>query len=361
MLHGHLDVVPAQAADWSHPPFGGEIVDDAGEPMLWGRGAIDMKNMDAMILSVVRDRLRSGRTPPRDIVLAFMADEEAGGHFGSHWLVEHRPDLFEGVSDAVGEVGGFSVTVHDDLRLYLIETAEKGIAWMRLTARGRAGHGSMVNHDNAVTRLSEAGARLGAHRFPITPTKTVTHLLEQVADALGLDRATDPEDLVAHLGPVAPMLGAALRNTANPTVLDAGYKSNVIPGEAHAMVDGRFLPGHRDEFLAQVDALLGPHVERVNDVEDIAFEAGFEGPLFDAMTASLVEQDPAARVVPYTFSGGTDAKAFQQLGIAGYGFAPLRLPPSLAFADLFHGVDERVPVSALEFGARALDSFLDRV
>ncbi len=361
LLHGHLDVVPANADDWTHPPFGAEIVEHDGEPMVWGRGAVDMKDMDAMILAVVRDRIRTGRKPPRDIVLTFLADEEAGGTLGSHWLADHRPELFEGVDHAVGEVGGFSFTVRDDLRLYLIETAEKGIAWMRLTARGRAGHGSMVNDENAVTRLSEALARLGAHQFAYTPTKTVTTFLEAVCEAFGLDPGTDPDEVVAHLGPIAPMIAASLRNTANPTLLDAGYKANVIPGEASAVVDGRFLPGHRDAFLAEVDELLGEHITRVNEVDDIALETGFDGPLVEAMTAALQAEDPAARVVPYTLCGGTDAKAFAGLGIAGFGFSPLRLPPSLAFADLFHGVDERVPVSALEFGTRVLDRFLDQI
>lgn len=362
LLHGHLDVVPANADDWTHPPFSAELVDDDGTEMVWGRGAVDMKDMDAMILAVVRDRVRSGRRPPRDVVVGFLADEEAGGLFGSHWLVEHRPDLFEGVDTAVGEVGGFSFTVRDDLRLYLIETAEKGIAWMRLTADGRAGHGSMVNRDNAVTWLAEAVARLGRHEFPVTLTKTVRAFLDEVCEALGLDATTaDPEEVVARLGPIAPMVGATLRHTANPTMLDAGYKANVVPGSATATVDGRFLPGLRDEFLAEVDAVLGPGIRREHIVDDIAFETGFEGPVVEAMTTALLEHDPHARAVPYTLSGGTDAKAFTQLGITGYGFAPLRLPPSLAFADLFHGVDERVPTDALRFGARVLDRFLDLV
>ena len=361
LLHGHLDVVPADAADWAHPPFAAEIHDDQGVPMVWGRGAVDMKDMDAMILAVVRDRIRTGRKPPRDIVLAFLADEEAGGHYGSHWLVDHRPDLFEGIDVAVGEVGGFSFTVRDDLRLYLIETAEKGIAWMRLTAKGRAGHGSMVNRENAVTRLAEAVARLGAHEFPLTMTKTVRALLDEVRDALGLDADVEPEEVVARLGPIAPMIGATLRHSAAPTMLDAGYKANVIPGEAHAVVDGRFLPGMRDEFLAEVDSVLGPDITRESIVDDISLETGFEGPIVEAIITALLESDPAARVVPYTLSGGTDAKAFALLGITGYGFSPLRLPPSLAFADLFHGVDERVPLDALTFGTRVLDRFLDLI
>jgi acetylornithine deacetylase/succinyl-diaminopimelate desuccinylase-like protein len=359
LLHGHLDVVPANADDWTHPPFAAEIHDDGGVPMVWGRGAIDMKDMDAMILSVVRDRMRTGRRPRRPLVLAFLADEEAGGNFGSHWLVEHRPDLFEGVGVAIGEVGGFSFTVNDQLRLYLIESAEKGLAWMKLTAEGRAGHGSMVNHENAVTRLTETVARIGSHEFPVTMTATVERFLAEVRLALGLADDTTPEEVVARLGPIAPMIGATLRHSAAPTMLDAGYKANVIPGSATAVVDGRFLPGLREEFFATIDGLLGPGITRSSVVDDIAFEAPFEGPVVDAIVKSLLEHDPQARAVPYTLSGGTDAKAFASLGIPGYGFAPLQLPPSLAFADLFHGVDERVPVDALEFGARVLDRFLD--
>ncbi|HEX5017336.1 MAG TPA: M20/M25/M40 family metallo-hydrolase [Actinomycetes bacterium] len=361
LLHGHLDVVPADAADWTHPPFAAEIHEDNGVPMVWGRGAIDMKDMDAMILAVVRDRLITGRRCRRPLVLAFLADEEAGGRMGSHWLVENRPDLFEGVDVAVGEVGGFSFTVDEGLRLYLVETAEKGIAWMQLHAEGRAGHGSMVNNENAVTRLAEALARIGTFEFPITITPTVERLLSELRKALGMPADASPEEVVERLGPIAHMIGATLRHSAAPTMLKAGYKTNVIPGSATAVVDGRFLPGGRDEFLTFIDELLGPHITRTSLVDDIALEVPFEGPVVDAMVAALLEHDPGARAVPYTLSGGTDAKAFAQLGIKGYGFAPLRLPPSLAFADLFHGVDERVPVDALKFGARVLDRFLDLV
>jgi len=294
-------------------------------------------------------------------VLSFLADEEAGGRFGSHWLVEHRPDLFEGVDVAIGEVGGFSYTVNDDHRLYLVEAAEKGISWMRLEASGRAGHGSMVNHENAVTRLAETVARIGAHEFPITLTPTVERLLVELRLALGLPTDTPPQDVVDRLGPIAPMIGATLRHSAAPTMLDAGYKANVIPGSAAAVVDGRFLPGRQAEFLETIDSLLGPGVTRTSIVDDIALEVPFEGLVVDAMVKALLEHDPGAQAVPYTLSGGTDAKAFADLGIVGYGFAPLRLPPSLAFADLFHGVDERVPLDALEFGARVLDRFLDLV
>jgi acetylornithine deacetylase/succinyl-diaminopimelate desuccinylase-like protein len=357
LLHGHLDVVPARKSDWTHDPFGGEIADGC----VWGRGAVDMKDMDAMILAVVRQRLREGRKPPRDVVLAFMADEEAGGTWGSQWLVDKHPELFEGCTEAVGEVGGFSLTVPGDRRLYLIETAEKGIGWMRLSARGTAGHGSMVHPDNAVTALSAAIGRLGTHEFPIRLTKSVRAFLERASEAYGIEFDPEhPERSLTELGPLARMIGATLRNTLNPTMLDAGYKTNVIPQEATAQVDGRFLPGYEDEFFATVDELLGPDVVRDFVHHDAAIETEYEGALVEAMEAALTSEDPGAWPVPYCMSGGTDAKAFARLGMRCYGFAPLRLPPELDFSGMFHGVDERVPVDGLGFGVRVLDAFLDR-
>jgi acetylornithine deacetylase/succinyl-diaminopimelate desuccinylase-like protein len=356
LVHGHLDVVPADAADWAHDPFSGEIA----EGCVWGRGAIDMKDMDAMILSVVRDRLRTGRLPARPVVLCFTADEEAGGILGSHWVADHHPELFEGCTEGISEVGGFSLTVRDDLRLYLVQTAEKGIEWMRLTVDGTAGHGSMVNDDNPVTELAEAVARLGRHEWPLRMIPTVRSFLDTAAEAYGVD--LDPADrgqLVRTLGNVAKIVGATLRNTATPTMLKAGYKHNVIPGRAEAVVDGRFLPGHEEEFHATLDDVLGPRVRREVLVSDIALETEFTGDLVDAMSAALVSEDPGARAVPFCMSGGTDAKAFSGLGIRGFGFSPLRLPPDLDFAGMFHGVDERVPVDGLRFGARVLDRFLD--
>ncbi|MCY7365737.1 MAG: M20/M25/M40 family metallo-hydrolase, partial [Frankiaceae bacterium] len=357
LIHGHLDVVPAEPKQWTYDPFAGEIADG----MLWGRGAVDMLDMDAMTLAVVRDRMRTGRKPPRDVVLALVADEEAGGVFGAQWLVEKHPELFEGCTEAISEVGGFSLSVNDDLRLYMIETAQKGMAWMRLTATGTAGHGSMVNEDNAVVRLSEAVARLGAYDFPIHVTKTVRAFLGEVSDAFGIE--LDPDDMqatVAKLGPLARIVGATLRGTANPTMLDAGYKHNVIPGSASAMVDGRFLPGFEDEYEREVDEAIGPGVVREYVHYDIALETDFEGALVEAMAASLKAEDPGARAVPYMLSGGTDAKSFSRLGMRCFGFSPLRLPADLDFSGMFHGVDERVPLDSLRFGVRVLDQFLDR-
>ncbi|MFD0808189.1 M20/M25/M40 family metallo-hydrolase [Nocardioides caeni] len=355
LLHGHLDVVPAAAEDWQVHPFSGEVRDG----YVWGRGAVDMKDFDAMLLSVVRERQRTGRIPERPVVLCFTADEEAGGHQGAELLVKHHTDWFEGCTEAVGEVGGFSTTVRGQ-RLYLIEAAEKGMAWMRLTARGRAGHGSMVNDDNAVTRLASAVARIGAHEWPVRLTPTMQTLLAAVAELVGTEAT--PENapaLVEEFGGAARMLGAVLRNSTNPTMLGAGYKVNVIPTEATAHVDGRFLPGHEDEFFATLAQLTGEGIDVDFLSRQPPWEMPYDGALVDAMTRSLLAEDPEAIVAPYLMSGGTDAKHFTKLGMRSYGFAPLRLPEDLDFTALFHGVDERVPVDALEFGVRVMDRFLD--
>ncbi|MGN6791981.1 MAG: M20/M25/M40 family metallo-hydrolase [Streptosporangiaceae bacterium] len=355
LIHGHLDVVPFDPGDWRVHPLSGDFSDDC----VWGRGAVDMKDMDAMMLAVMRQRLREGRKPPRDVVLAFLADEEAGGNHGAGWLVDNHPGLFDGVTEAIGEVGGFS-TVIAGQRLYLLQTAEKGMAWLRLLAHGRAGHGSMLNSENAVTEVAEAVARLGRHEWPIRLTPSVTAFLEAACEALGVSFTHDePAAALAKIGPIARMIGATLTNTANPTMLNAGYKVNVVPQTASAQIDGRFLPGHEEEFFKEIDDLLGPNVQREFVNNSIAMETTFDGALCEAMTTALQEADPDGRVVPYCLSGGTDAKSFSRLGIRCFGFTPLRLPPDLDFSGLFHGVDERVPVDALEFGTRVLDRFID--
>jgi len=361
MLHGHLDVVPAEASDWSVHPFSGAVENG----YVWGRGAVDMKDMVGMIIAVARHFKRSGVVPPRDLVFAFVSDEEAGGTYGCKWLVENRPDLFDGVSEAVGEVGGFSLTVPrregGDRRLYLIETAEKAMMWMRLTARGRAGHGSMVHEDNAVTALAEAVTKLGRHQFPIVLTESVEQFLAAVSEETGYTfdpSMPDIEGAVAKLGPIAKIVGATLRDTANPTMLKAGYKANVIPATAEAVVDCRVLPGRLDEFESEVDEVIGPDVTREWITELPSYETTFDGELLEAMNSAILSADPQARIVPYMLSGGTDAKHFARLGIRCFGFAPLRLPPDLDFAALFHGVDERVPIEALIFGAQVLEHFL---
>jgi acetylornithine deacetylase/succinyl-diaminopimelate desuccinylase-like protein len=356
LVHGHLDVVPANAPDWRYDPFSAEEADGC----IWGRGAIDMKDMDAMMLAVVRQRLREGRKPARDVVITFTADEEAGGTWGARFLVDKHPELFEGVTEAVGEVGGFSMTLGDK-RLYLLQTAEKGMAWMRLTARGAAGHGSMIHPDNAVTELAEAIGRLGRHEWPVRLIPSVQAFLEGACEALNIEFITnDPAQPLGKIGTISRIIGATLRHTVNPTVLRAGYKVNVVPTEATAEVDGRFLPGYEEEFFAELDRVLGPGVTREFIHHDIALETTPDGDLYDAMTGALLAEDPDARVIPYCLSAGTDAKQFSRLGVRCFGFTPLQLPPDLDFSGMFHGVDERVPVDGLRFGTRVLDGFLDR-
>ncbi|OBH30835.1 M20/M25/M40 family metallo-hydrolase, partial [Mycobacterium sp. E1319] len=290
LIHGHLDVVPAEPTEWSVHPFSGAIKDG----FVWGRGAVDMKDMVGMMIVVARQLKRAGIVPPRDLVFAFLADEEHGGTYGAQWLVDNRPELFDGVTEAIGEVGGFSLTVPrpdgTERRLYLIETAEKGLSWMRLTARGPAGHGSMVHDQNAVTAVAEAVARLGRHRFPLVLTDTVSQFLAAVSEETGFEfdvESPDVEGAIDKLGPTARMLKAVLYDTANPTMLKAGYKANVVPAIAEAVVDCRILPGRKEAFEAEIDELIGPDVTREWIRDFSSYETSFDGDLVDAMNAAL--------------------------------------------------------------------------
>jgi acetylornithine deacetylase/succinyl-diaminopimelate desuccinylase-like protein len=355
LLHGHLDVVPAEAADWSVHPFSGEIRDG----VVWGRGAVDMKNMDAMILAVLRAWARQGVRPRRDIVVAFTADEEASAEDGSGFLADEHAALFEGCTEGISESGAF--TFHDGAgrQIYPLSAGERGTAWLKLTARGRAGHGSKVNRDNAVTRLAAAITRIGEYEWPLRLTPTVRAALTELAALYGIEPdLTDVDRLLDKLGPAAQLVEATIRNSANPTMLDAGYKINVIPGEAVAHVDGRYLPGGEDEFRATLDRLTGPDVEWEFHHHEVALQAPVDSATFARMRAAVEEFAPEGHVVPYCMSGGTDAKQFSRLGITGYGFTPLKLPEGYDYGAMFHGVDERVPVEALHFGVRVLDRFL---
>lgn len=354
VLHGHLDVVPADPANWSVDPFAGVVKDG----MLWGRGAVDMKDMDAMIMTAIAEILRAGEKPRRDVILAFFADEEAGGLYGSRYLVTHYPELFAGAGTAISEVGGYSVDLAGT-RAYLVQTGEKAMDWVKLRARGVAAHGSRVWSDNAVTRLAEAVAALGRHEWPIALCDTTRELIDEIAKIFGEDpHEVNPEELVLRAGAGAGFIQASLRNTTNPTVLTAGYKHNVIPDTAEALVDIRTLPAERDEVIRTVQQIVGDDIELEFVHSDVGLEVPFTGELVDAMTASLQREDPEARVLPYLLSAGTDNKALSRLGITGYGFVPLRLPADLDFPGMFHGVDERVPLDALDFGHRVLVDLL---
>jgi acetylornithine deacetylase/succinyl-diaminopimelate desuccinylase-like protein len=367
LAHGHLDVVPAEPGDWASHPFSGEI----SGGLVHGRGAVDMKNADAVLVAVARQMARTGTRPRRDVVLAFTADEEDTGAYGAGWLVAEHPELFDGCTEAVGESGGFTFHAGDGLRLYPVASAERGTAWLRLTARGRAGHGSKPNPDNAVARLAAAVARIGAYEWPVRLIPTVRAAISAITAATGDRAAPDgfppdngehgagqAEELLSRLGPAATLVAATIRNSANPTMLAAGYKVNVIPAEATAFVDGRVLPGHDDEFVATMNKLTGPDVAWEYLHREIALEAPLAAPVVTAMTQALLAEDPGGKVVPYCMGGGTDAKKFSRLGIAGYGFTPLWLPPGFDYYGLFHGVDERVPVAALHFAVRVMSRFL---
>ena len=357
VVHGHIDVVPADAKDWSCDPLSGELKDG----FIWGRGAVDMKDGCAQFLAVVRAWARAGYKPPRNILLIFFADEEAGSVFGSRWMVKNHSDIFAGYSEAISEVGGFSVTISSGHRLYFVETAEKGISWMKISTQGVAGHGSFINSNNAVTKLSRIITRIGSFEWPQRETMTGKRFWGKIAELTG--EKYDPTNitpLLKHIGGSARMMGATAQNTANPTMLTAGYKANVIPQFATAVVDGRFIPGFEDELSSTIKELVGQEGEVEVLIRDKSLEVEFAGPLVDAMCAAIIAEDPEGIPVPYLMSGGTDNKALSDLGIVGYGFSPLKLAPDLDFFALFHGVDERVPVDGLKFGVRVLLRFLER-
>jgi acetylornithine deacetylase/succinyl-diaminopimelate desuccinylase-like protein len=354
VVHGHTDVVPADPANWSVDPFAGEIRDG----LLWGRGAVDMKNMDAMMIGALSDILANGGQPRRDLIVAYFSDEENGGVFGSHYVVDNRPELFAGATEAISEVGGYSISL-GETRAYLLQTGEKALIWIKLVARGTAAHGSRVIHDNAVTRLAEAVVALGRRDWPVHLTATTEQLVGELARIMGSDvTKIGPEEIVLSTGTAAGFIQASLRTTTNPTLLTAGYKHNVIPDSAEALVDIRCLAGEEDAVLAEVRSLVGDDIEVIILHQDIGLDNKFEGPLVDAMVGALQKADPGAPVLPYLLSGGTDNKALSKLGITGYGFAPLQLPADLDFPGMFHGVDERVPLDALVFGRRVLGDLL---
>ncbi|MFI5638547.1 M20/M25/M40 family metallo-hydrolase [Streptomyces goshikiensis] len=359
LVHGHLDVVPADASEWSVHPFSGEVRDG----VVWGRGAVDMKNMDAMVLAVVRAWARRGVRPRRDVVIAYTADEEDSAVDGSGFLADRHPHLFEGCTEGLSESGAFTLHTAPGQALYPIAAGERGTAWLKLTARGTVGHGSKPNRANAVTRLAAAVSRIGAYEWPVRLTGTVAACLTELAAQQGLSvdpraRDFDLDGLLDKLGPAAALVEATVRSSANPTMLSAGYKLNVIPGEATAYVDGRTLPGGEAEFIATLDELTGPDVRWEFHHREVALEAPVDGRTYAVLRESVERFDPGARVVPFCMAGGTDAKQFSRLGITGYGFSPLRLPPGFDYWSLFHGVDERVPVDALHFGVRVLDHAL---
>lgn len=359
LVHGHLDVVPAEAADWTVHPFSGEVRDGN----VWGRGAIDMKNMDAMVLAVVRFWARAGIRPRRDIVIAYTADEEASAADGAGFLADQHAALFDGCTEGISESGAFTFHAGPNMPLYPIGAGERGTNWLKLTAHGKAGHGSKVNRANAVSALAAAVARIGEYEWPVRLTPTVRAALTEIAALHGIHPDLDApgfdvDELLGKMGPAAALVAPTVRNSSNPTMLEAGYKVNVIPGHATAHIDGRTVPGGDEEFHATLDRLTGPSVDWEFAHREVALQAPVDSPTYGRLRAAIERFDPDGHVVPYCMSGGTDAKQFSRLGITGYGFSPLKLPVGFDYQALFHGVDERVPVDALHFGVRVLDHYL---
>jgi acetylornithine deacetylase/succinyl-diaminopimelate desuccinylase-like protein len=355
VVHAHLDVVPVQEKDWTHPPFGAEVHDG----ILYGRGAVDMKNYAGVMLAIARTFRRDGVVPRRDLIFAFFADEEAGGVWGARWIVDKRPDLLAGATEAIGEVGGFSIPIDAERRAYLVATAEKGVTWATITAHGRAAHGSRPTPDNAVVRIARAVAALGDHRFPIVRTDALTAFLDAFGRARGLafTDATLDDDL-DQLGFVASLIGATTRSTISPTVLSAGGKTNVIPAEASARLDIRVLPGQDEALRTELAEVLGDDIDIAWGREVPAIESPPDAPLLDVLQRAITAEDPGGLVVPYLLPASTDNKHLARLGIRGYGFVPLRVPADFDVFGEFHAADERIPIDALAFCARVTERIL---
>ena len=368
LLAAHLDVVEAAPERWRHPPFGGVIADGC----LWGRGAVDMKNMAAMCTAVLRQLAREDRALSRDVIFAAVADEEDGCDLGSRWLVENRPELVD-AEYAIGEVGGYSMHV-GKTTFYPVQVAEKGICWVRARVRGEPGHGSMPRDDNPVLVLSERVGRLRGQPFTARENPHVRGFIEAVAARQ--PRLVRPLVRLLAGGRVLPAvvrrlpdaglargLSALLSNTASPTVLRAGAKVNVIPDAAEVLIDGRTLPGHHDDFLRELGAVLGPEVELevVREAPPVVTEP-VESPLYDAIRAEILRREPDAVVVPYMIPGFTDAKYFTRTGARWYGFSPLKIErgSGIRFAEMFHGDDERIPLAGLHWGTEVLHGLVTR-
>lgn len=365
LVHAHLDVVPAEPEQWNRDPFSGEI--DGG--YIYGRGASDMKDMVAMTLATLLKWSAAGTRPQRDIVVAFVADEEDKGDHGALWLVAEHPELFDGVGAAIGESGGHAtlLTAVDGapVRLYPVAVAERGTLHIRVRAEGTSGHGSRPVPANAVKTLISGLERVGNHRWPLTLTPAVRAYIEQTSAALGHTADLDTEAGVGlaidAMGAAGTVAGVTIRCSSTPTVLRAGYKVNVIPGVAEADIDIRCLPGTQESAMETIDALLGPGITREFLSHQPPTQSDADSHWFESMRRALLRHDPAAVVVPYCMGGGTDAKAFAPLGISCFGFAPLGADPGGRTVDGVHGVDERVPVASVRSGQLILQDFLENV
>ena len=360
LLYNHLDVVPAESQHWTHPPFGGDVADG----FVWGRGALDMKNVTATQLMTLLLLKRNNVPLHRDVIFAGTSDEEIDSDEGADWLIKHHPDLVR-AEYGLSEMGGHTLYL-EGKRFYPIMCAEKGTCWLKIRARGKPGHGSVPHADHAVLHLVHAIDRLMAHPLPLHFTATASTYVQRLARSVGgttgllLSATLNPllHDAALKAMPdraLTDALHAIFHNTVSPNQLRAGYKTNVIPSEAEAILDGRMLPGvDVESFLAEVRPRLGEGIEITIEHTSPPLEVSSETPLFKQIEQQLARSDPGAIVVPYMMAGATDAKLFAQLGTQCYGFAPLKLQPDTPFDDLVHGHDERVSLEAFAFGVQTL-------
>jgi acetylornithine deacetylase/succinyl-diaminopimelate desuccinylase-like protein len=364
LLYGHVDVVTTENQKWTHPPFEGHIVDG----YLWGRGALDMKSGVAMYLAAFLKAKAEGLSLPGDVLFAAVADEEAADNYGVAWLVNEHPAVFDGVRYALGEFGGFNLSLSGK-RFYPIMVAEKQLCWMTATFRGRGGHGSMPVQGQAMAKLSRALRLLDEHPLPVHVTPAVRMMMECIAENLGgasalvVRQILNPpltNTFLKVLGSRGGLFAPLLHNTVSPTILKASEKVNVIPSEVTLGMDGRMVPGAKPEdMVRELHDLLGDDVE-------LAVKKSEPGPaapnmeLFDTLGGVLHGLDPAAIPLPFVMSGVTDARFLSKLGIQTYGFTPLQLPEEFNFIATVHAADERVPVAAMDFGTNAVYEVLKK-
>jgi acetylornithine deacetylase/succinyl-diaminopimelate desuccinylase-like protein len=362
LLNGHLDVVPVDREKWTHDPFAAIEADGC----IWGRGAIDMKNMVAMAAMTLVLLRRSGVRLARDVIFAGVADEEAGSRKGALYLVERHPELVR-AEYVLNEVGGHTLYV-GERRFYPIQVSEKGICWFEITAEGEPGHGSMPHPGNAVLRIARAVSLLGDAKMPLHVTPVVERFLRTIAEGAPFPQSrmlpllVHPR-LADHLLAVirraqperARGLNALLRNTASPTMLSAGSKVNVIPSRASVMVDGRVVPGQSiRQFLDEIERVIGPGLKITVHEEHEGTVFPSDTPLYRAIEAVIARHDPGGTPVPYMIPGFTDSFAYARLGAVCYGFAPVRLGPDIEFTRMYHGHDERIPRDGFAWGLRVL-------
>ena len=364
LMYGHVDVVTTADQPWTQAAFEGKVLDG----YVWGRGTLDMKGAVAMMLAALLRAKAEGFTPPGDVVLALVSDEEAGGSYGAGFLADEYPELFEDIRYAIGELGGFPIYLGDRV-WYPIMVAEKQMCWTKVTIAGQGGHGSMPVRGEAMAKLSQVLQRLDQRRLPVHVTPAAKKMIDSMAELLPspndqfLRQVLNPQltdQVLDQLGSIGRLLDPLLHNTVSPTILHGSEKINVIPCEVSVELDGRLLPGYTDrDMLAELGKLLGDEVE----LTVVKHEAGppeANMGLFDTLSDILKEADPEGTPGPLLVSGVTDARHFARLGIQTYGFTPMKLPPELDVFKLAHGPDERIPVEALSFGTEAIYRLMER-